>query len=214
MRGGFAPFELPRLWKVCALLLAAAASPLAAQQSQIPVTQIVLADRTYELPTAWIKDFATLYLRQPERPAFELIALRNKEKLTLAGGDVTSPKLRTLRVTGQLGGDSEFQQHFDKRNAEAKRERDFAKPHETGFTFTDKIGQYLFIAPATWRWKEQPLFVYCQESMRGELCSADFRLSEKIAVNYDFFSSEVPRKDWAKLDREVIEFLAALEAKK
>jgi hypothetical protein len=213
MRGGYTPLGLLLRWNVCALFVALAASPLAAQQSRVPVTQVVLADRTYELPTAWIKDFATLYLSQPARPAFELIALRKKEKLTLPSGHVTPPKLRTLRVTGHVGNNSDLQQQFEKRNAEAKRERDFAKPNETGFTFTDKIGQYLYIAPSTWRWMEQPLFVYCQESMMGELCSASFYLTEKTGVSYDFFSAEVQRKEWANLDRQVIEFLAALEAK-
>lgn len=215
MGGRLSTLERLRPRNLYALLIAIVALPSAAQErAQIPVTQVVLADRTYELPTAWIKNFATLYLGTPERPAFELIALRKKEKLTLNSGEVRPPKLRSLRVTGQLGDRSGLQQHFERRNAEAKRERWFAKPNDTGFTFTDKIGQYLFIAPATWRWLEQPLFVQCMESMMGELCSAGFHLDEKIGVHYDFFSAEVPKKEWPDLDRRVMEFLSALEAKR
>ena len=177
---------------------------------------VTIGDTRFEVPSDWMSA-GFISISRGNQPFIRFVNL-NQRTERLPHWDAEIPKLISLELV--LPG-----QGLAARNIQAQRqvrERRWSErqPDEHGFWqwhafWQWNLQEYLLVEPHHVRPLDQPLSVSCFGSSARDAprCTVGFYWTHEVGVRYSFFDDDVPKRDWAELDRRVLALVKFLDSR-
>jgi hypothetical protein len=185
---------------------------MTAQSRPFPVIDVQLGDVPFAIPKDWV-DSKFLFVGRGSTP---FISVSNANyRRPPRSTHFEFPPLVLFSVRETAPGLPE--KNLRSRKGELERRLPERHPDQDGF-WEWKHREYLLVEPHHARPLDQPLIVKCSGSLRPNRkderqCSVSFYWTLATGVVYDFYDTDVPRPQWAELDRRVIELLKFLDGR-